>query len=220
MPGEGVFVVGLSQGSGCGSGLPVPASGYKQTVSRPERGDKMSEGVVTISKEDFAHTLYCWLSEHLAEQEVREMAKQVAFKLERVFRLGTNKKVYAKFHSELFALNMYLIVFTCEGMIEDGEKRRNVLGIFHQLVYDRNIKVTGIGHARWRRLMEMIYDRYRKSMEEKGSLLTPVLLVAHEFERNLFGALTLDPYLRFETGMRIGGMVKQLSQLLQEYDIE
>jgi hypothetical protein len=68
--------------------------------------------------------------------------------------------------------------------------------------------------------MELIYDRYRKAMEEKGSLVTPVLLVGHEFEKNLFGALTLDPYVRFEMGMRIGGIVKQLSQLLQEYEIE
>jgi len=65
-----------------------------------------------------------------------------------------------------------------------------------------------------------IEEQLRQEMEEKGSLLTPVLLVAHEFEKNLFGALTLDPYVRFETGMRIGGIVKQLSQLLQEYEIE
>jgi len=180
----------------------------------------MVEGVVTISKRDFADTLYSWLSEHLAEHEVREMAKQVEFRIKRLCRLGINKKLYARFHSELFALNMYLIVFTCEGMIEDVEKKNKVLTLFHQLVYARNIKVTGIRYNRWMHLMELIYDRYRKAMEEKGSLLTPVLLVAHEFEKNLFGALTLDPYVRFETGMRIGGIVKQLSQLLLEYEIE
>jgi hypothetical protein len=180
----------------------------------------MVEGVITISKRDFADTLYYWLSEHLAEHEVREMAKQVDFRIKRLCRLGINKKLYSMFHSELFALNMYLIVFTCEGMIEDVENKNKVLSIFHQLVYARNIKVTGIRYNRWMGLMELIYDRYRKAMEEKGSLLTPVLLVAHEFEKNLFGALTLDPYVRFETGMRIGGIVKQLSQLLQEYEIE
>ena len=44
------------------------------------------EGGVTISKEDFADTLYCWLSEHLAKQEVKAMAKQVDFKITGLLR--------------------------------------------------------------------------------------------------------------------------------------
>lgn len=180
----------------------------------------MAEGGITISKKDFAETLYYWLSEHLAEGEVRDMARQVDFRVKRLCGLGTNKKRYSRFHSELFALNMYLIVFTCEGVIADVEKRKDVLSLFHKLVYVRNIKVTGIRYIRWMRLMELIYDRYAKAMEEQGSLLTPVLLVVDEFEKNLFGAHALDPHVRFEAGMRIGGIVKHLSQLLQEYEIE
>ena len=101
------------------------------------------EGGVTISKKDFADTLYCWLSEHLAKQEVKAMAKQVDFRITGMFGMTMNKKSYEQFYSELFALNMYLIVFACEGVIEDVSKKDEVLAIFHQLVYARNIKVTG-----------------------------------------------------------------------------
>jgi len=64
--------------------------------------------------------------------------------------------------------------------------------------------------------MKLIYNEYTRSMEEK-SLLTPVLLIAQAFEVNLFGKSVLDPYVRFETGMRIGGMIQQLTKLLQGY---
>ncbi len=177
------------------------------------------EGGVKISKKDFADTLYCWLSEHLAKQEVKAMAKQVGFKITGLFGIIINKKLYSQFYSELFALNMYLIVFSCEGVIQDASTKDEVLEIFHKLVYSRNIKVTGTSYKRWIVLMKLIYEDYRKAMEEK-SLLTPILLVSGAFEKNLFGKPILDPYVRFETGMRIGGIVRQLSQLLQDYTIE
>ena len=78
----------------------------------------------TISKEDFADTLYCWLSEHLAKQEVKAMAKQVDFKITGLLRMTMNEKLYSQFYSELFALNMYLIVFACQGVIEDVRQKR------------------------------------------------------------------------------------------------
>lgn len=177
------------------------------------------EGGLKISKKDFADTLYCWLSEHLAKQEVKAMAKQVGFKITGMFGIIIDKKLYSQFYSELFALNMYLIVFSCEGVIQNVGTKDEVLEIFHKLVYSRNIKVTGTSYKRWIVLMKLIYEDYRKAMEEK-SLLTPVLLVSGAFERNLFGTPSMDPYVRFETGMRIGGIVRQLSQLLQDYSIE
>ena len=174
---------------------------------------------IQISKRDFADTLYYWLSEHLTEQEVKEMANQVGFRMKGFFRIKISKKLYGKFYSELFALNMYLIVFTCEGVIKDEDKKRDILDRFHSIVYDRNVKVTGIDYNDWMKYMKLIYNEYSKAMD-KESLLTPVLLVADELEKNLFGKITLDPYVKFEFGMRIGGIVKQLSKTLQEYDIE
>ena len=103
--------------------------------------------------------------------------------------------------------------------VELGATKDEVLEIFHKLVYARNIKVTGTSYKRWIVLMKLIYEDYRKAMEEK-SLLTPILLVSGAFEKNLFGEPIMDPYVRFETGMRIGGIVRQLSQLLQDYTIE
>ena len=177
------------------------------------------EGPITISKQDCADTLYYWLSEHLAEHEVKAMAEQIGFQLKGLFGVKVNKKLYGKFYSELFTLNMYLIVFACEEAIAEEAPRDGVLESFHKLVYTRNIKVTGISYGRWMKLMKLIYDEYTRTIEE-ASLLTPVLLIAQAFEVNLFGKSVLDPYVRFETGMRIGGIVQQLSKLLHGYVIE
>ena len=174
---------------------------------------------IKISKRDFADTLYYWLSEHLSDQEVKNMAHEVRFKIKGFLKIKTKKKLYEKFYLELFALNMYLIVFTCESIIKDDHKRGDILDMFHNLVFERHIKVTGISYTDWMSFMELIYNEYNKAME-KESLLTPILLVANEFENNLFGKITSDPYARFEAGMRIGGIAKQLSKTLQEYDIE
>jgi hypothetical protein len=177
------------------------------------------EGQLTISKQDCAETLYLWLSEHLTDKEVRAMAGQVGFRLKGRFGVKYNKKRYGTFHSELFSLNMYLIASTCEATIADTATRNTVLQLFHKLVYNRNVKVTGISYVKWIELMKLIYDEYTRSLEEK-SLLTPVLLIAQAFELNLFGKGVLDSYVRFETGMRIGGMIQQLTRLLQGYVIK
>lgn len=177
------------------------------------------ENMVKISKKDFADTLYYWLSEHLTEREVKSMANEVSFKIKGFFGIKTNEKLYDKFYGELFTLNMYLIVFTCEAVIEDGDKKNDILEIFNNTVYERNVKVTGMSYSNWIKLMELIYNEYRKSMEQE-SLLSPLLMLANEFSNNLFGKVKLEPFVKFETGMRIGGIVKQLSKTLQAYDIE
>ena len=176
------------------------------------------ESKIKISKRDFAHTLYYWLSEHLTEKEVKEMANEIGFNIKGFLRIKINKKLYAKFYGELFILNMFLIVFTCEGVIKDTSKKNDILDIFHSTVYERNIKVTGISYSNWIKVMKLIYDEYTKAMETE-SLLTPLLLIANEFGKNIFGEIKLDPFVKFEIGMRIGGIVKHLSKSLQEYDI-
>lgn len=147
------------------------------------------------------------------------MADEVGFRITGFLKLKIKKKSYEKFHAELFALNMYLIIFTCESIIKDEHKRGDILDIFHNVVFERHIKVTGISYNDWMRFMKLIYHEYNKAVETE-SLLTPILLVANEFEKNLFGKITSDPHARFEAGMRIGGIARQLSKTLQEYDIE
>lgn len=182
-------------------------------------GDYTLGNAIKISKRDFADTLYYWLSEHLTDQEVKDMAHEFRFEIKGFLKIKIEKKLYEKLYSELFALNMYLIVFVCESIIKDENKRGGILDIFHNIVFERNIKVTGISYSDWMKFMKLIYNEYNKAMEQE-SLLTPILLVANEFEKNLFGKITSDHYVRFEAGMRIGGIAKQLSKTLQEYDIE
>lgn len=174
---------------------------------------------IKISKRDFADTLYYWLSEHLTDKEVKQMANEVGFNMRGFLGIRIKKKLYAKFYGELFILNMYLIAFTCEAVIENEDKKKDILKIFHSTVYERNIKVTGISYSHWIKLMELIYNEYRQAMETE-SLLTPLLLLANKFSKNLFGETKLKPFVKFETGMRLGGIVKHLSKALQEYEIE
>ena len=182
--------------------------------------DTALESTVKISKEDFVDTLYLWLSEHLTEKEVKAMADEVGFNTKGLFRIKVSKKLYSKLYIELFTLNMYLIVSSCEAVIEDEDKKKNVLDMFHNTVYEKNIKVSGISYNKWLNLMELIYDEYRKATEE-ASLLSPLLLLANRFCKNLFGdKMKLDSSLKFEISMRIGGMAKQLSKTLHEYDID
>lgn len=178
------------------------------------------ESTVKISMEDFVDTLYLWLSEHLTEKEVKAMADEVGFNTKGLFRIKVSKKLYSKLYIELFTLNMYLIVSSCEAVIEDEDKKKNVLDMFHNTVYEKNIKVSGISYNEWLNLMELIYDEYRKATEE-ASLLSPLLLLANRFCKNLFGdKMKLDSSLKFEISMRIGGMAKQLTKTLNEYDID
>ncbi len=178
------------------------------------------ESTVKISMEDFVDTLYLWLSEHLTEKEVKAMADEVGFNTKGLFRIKVSKKLYSKLYIELFTLNMYLIVSSCEAVIEDEDKKKNVLDMFHNTLYEKNIKVSGISYNKWLNLMELIYDEYGKATEE-ASLLSPLLLLANRFCKNLFGdKMKLDSSLKFEISMRIGGMAKQLSKTLHEYDID
>ncbi|MEE9505152.1 MAG: hypothetical protein V3V90_08470 [Thermodesulfobacteriota bacterium] len=182
--------------------------------------DTALESTVKISKEDFVDTLYLWLSEHLTEKEVKAMADEVGFNTKGLFRIKVSKKLYSKLYIELFTLNMYLIVSSCEAVIEDEDKKKNVLDMFYNTVFEKNIKVSGISYNKWLNLMELIYDEYGKATEE-ASLLSPLLLLANRFCKNLFGdKMKLDSSLKFEISMRIGGMAKQLSKTLHEYDID
>ncbi len=182
--------------------------------------DTALESTVKISKEDFVDTLYLWLSEHLTEKEVKAMADEVGFNTKGLFRIKVSKKLYSKLYIELFTLNMYLIVSSCEAVIEDEDKKKNVLDMFYNTVFEKNIKVSGISYNKWLNLMELIYDEYGKATEE-ASLLSPLLLLANRFCKNLFGdKMKLDSSVKFEISMRIGGMAKQLSKTLHEYDID
>ncbi len=182
--------------------------------------DTALESTVKISKEDFVDTLYLWLSEHLTEKEVKAMADEVGFNTKGLFRIKVSKKLYSKLYIELFTLNMYLIVSSCEAVIEDEDKKKNVLDMFYNTVFEKNIKVSGISYNKWLNLMELIYDEYGKATEE-ASLLSPLLLLANRFCKNLFGdKIKLDSSVKFEISMRIGGMAKQLSKTLNEYDID
>jgi len=182
-------------------------------------GSTALENTVKISKRDLVDILYYWLSEHLTEKEVKAMANEVGLNLKGFFRIMINKKLYAKFYGELFVLNMCLIVFTCETVIEDEDDKKEILSIFHSTVYERNVKVTGISYRKWITLMELIYNEYRNAMEAE-SLLIPLLLLANKFCNNLFGEAKLDAFVKFEFAMRVGGIAKQLSKTLREYDIE
>jgi hypothetical protein len=174
---------------------------------------------IKISKEDLANTLYCWLAEHLTEIKVIGTAEEIGFMRKGLWGMRVKKSLYEKFYRELFILYMYLIVLTCRDAIEDEEKKNDIVEILHKIVFEKNIRVTGVKYNQWISFMHHIYNRYKDAIES-GSLLTPLLLIAEEFEKNLFHKKRFGPYTKFEFSMRIAGMVKHLSGVFQEYTIE
>ena len=179
------------------------------------------DSTVKISKKDFVDTLYIWLSEHLTEKEVKSMADEFGSSIKGLFKIKTKRKLYSKLYIELYTLNMYLIVFACEEVIKNSNKKKDVIELFHKTVYRRNIKVSGMSYRKWYSLMELTYSEYQNIMESE-SLLSPLLLLSNAFCKNIFGEDTkkIDSSVKFEIGMRIGGIAKQLSNLLREYEVE
>lgn len=190
-----------------------------QVMAQGDIRESSLDAKIKISREDLANTLYCWLAEYLTETKVRVMADEIGFRLKGLMGMKVKKSLYERFYQELFILYMYLIVLTCRDAIAEEEKKNAILALFHKTVYERNIRVTGTPYDQWIAFMHHMYNGYQNAIAS-ASLLTPLLLLADEFEKNLFQKKRLGHYTKFEFSMQISGMVKHLSEVLQEYTIQ
>ncbi len=172
----------------------------------------MNNEKVKVSKGQFAEVLYCWLSGFLTEKAIRKSAQELGFKIR-------NNKDLSKISEELFALNMWLIIYTCAGVFENEDKRNECLDIFHHLVYERHTEGTEEIFGEWMILMAAKYIEYNRAMETEHPS-TPLWVVATLVNKNLFGEIKEDPHLQMRIIFQIGLSVEHLGKAIKQYDIE
>lgn len=173
----------------------------------------MKQQKVKLSRKLFAEALYYqWLAPRLTEEAVKETAKDLGVNIR-------NDKHLIKIFQELCILDMWLIVHTCAGIIEDEDKRNECLDIFHQLVYDHHIQKEEKGFNDWMRAVAPIYVEYNKAMETEHPS-TPLWVVANVFNKRLFGEVWEDLEFQLKLITRIGLSMKYLAEAIKQYDIE
>ena len=167
---------------------------------------------VKVSKGEFSEVLYYWLAGRLTKEAIKETAKDLNFKIK-------SNEDFNKIFEELFAINMWLIVRSCEMVFEDEDKRNECLDIFHRLVYERHTEGTEEDFGKWMILMSAKYIEYSKARETQHPS-TPLWVVANLINRNLFGEIKKD--LKFQSLViaYIGLSVKHLGEAIKQYDIE
>jgi hypothetical protein len=167
---------------------------------------------VKVSRRQFAELLYYWLSGFLTEKAVEKTAKDIGFKVR-------NNKDLNKIFEELFILDMWRVVYTCERMFEDENKRNECLDIFHHLAYDRHIKKEEKSYIDWMISMAARYAEYGKAMETEHPS-TPLWVVADVFNKRLFGEIQEDLHFQEMVIVYIGLFVKHLGEAIKQYNIE
>jgi len=172
----------------------------------------MNNEKVKVSKKQFAEVLYYWLSGYLTKNAIKKSAKELGFKIR-------NNKDFSKIFEELFVLDMWLIVYTCEGVFEDEDKRNECLDIFHHLVYDRHIENKENSFNDWMMSISPRYVKYSKAMETKHPS-TPLWVVANVINKRLFGEIKKDLSFQMKMVAHIGLFVEHLGKAIKQYDIE
>ena len=167
---------------------------------------------VKVSRKQFAGLLDYWLWGFLSEKAVKKTANDLGFKIR------TNED-FTKIFEELFVLDMWVVVYTCEGIFEDEDKRNDVLDIFHHLEYGRYLGKEERSFSDWMMSIAPRYAEYGKAMETEHPS-TPLWVVANVFNKRLFGEIKND--LAFQTNVIVykGLFVKHLGEAIKQYDIE
>jgi len=82
---------------------------------------------IKATREEFAMALSYWLSKALSREQLNDTAE--------MFGIDISKEDnFSRVFNELLALNMWLVIHTCERIFDDVNKRNECLDIFHKLV--------------------------------------------------------------------------------------
>jgi len=183
---------------------------------------------VKVSREEFAEALFYWLSKQLNSKAIKQTAKLFDLKdeehkdsseTEELFGLNLkNKRDFSRLFEELFALNMWIIVYCCERIFEDVDKRNEFLDIFHRIVYQRLIEVTEENLRQWLLSITAKYIEYNKAAKTQHEL-GPLWELTSVVNRNLHGELNLDAVLQFQIGIYITESIEALEGAIKKYDI-
>lgn len=139
-----------------------------------------------MTEEEFAQTLYCWFSEQLNKEEVIKVARR--------FNYGVKNKEYSnKIRKELFRLNIWLIIFSCEKNSSINSILSQCLNTFQQIVFENYVDIKEIDYASW---LSAIGKHYIKNIDvSTGSELHLASTLAKHLRTNLFGFISRNPYM-------------------------
>lgn len=165
-----------------------------------------------ISKKQFAEILYYWLTEHLNQNNLKKFAGELNFEINK-------KNNFNKLFEKVLILNMWLIIYSCEGVLENSEIKNECLDVFHHLVYDRYIIETEYNFKDWMLAISKSYIEYSIAMETEHPS-TPLWVVAKVFSEKLYGQINKNPHIHMKIINRIGLFVKHLGKAIKQYSIE
>jgi hypothetical protein len=182
----------------------------------------MDDTKIKVSREKFAEVLSYWLANQVNTKALKETARALDLKdePEELFGLDLkNKKDSDALARELFALNMWLIVYSCESIFEDIDKRNECLDRFHLIVYQRILGGTRQDFDQWKLSATVNYADYNEAMKTE-SPPGPLWQLATVVNKNMFGKLNLDAFVQFQISVYASSTIKALLELINKYEIE
>ncbi len=172
----------------------------------------MNNKKLRVSTGEFAEVLYRWLSLSITEKEINEKAKDFGFK---TIKSEDTDKVF----TEMLAYNMWLIVFSCEAVIEDEYKSNECLDIFHRYVYEGHFYDKEQNFLNWQQSLLQKYDEYYKARETEHPS-TPSWVVAKLLTKNVLGENTNNLEALSKIMVYEALTVEYLGKTIKNYDIE
>jgi hypothetical protein len=181
-------------------------------------------GKVKVSKEEFAEVLLHWFALNAGRKGIEQDAKVYDLisegplesrEAKELFGLSlSNRAEFSILVEELIALNIWIIVHTCEMTLKDVEKRNDCLDIFHRRLFDRFFREAGDDFEQWLLFLTVKYGEYREAIKTDLSTLAYLIL------RNLHGDDALDAIVQFHIGLYVAENIKALRKALDQYEIE
>jgi hypothetical protein len=183
---------------------------------------------IKLSKEEFAEALLHWVAMHISMKGIKRDAK--------VFDLTSDSPLESRDAKELFgldlsngeeltilleelmALNLWIVVVTCENRLRDVKKRNACLDTFHTRFFDQFLKETVEGFEQWMEFLEAKYDEYREAMKTCTS--KDLMTLGHLIQRNLHGESYPSAILNFQIVTYVMEGIKALGKALDQYQIE
>jgi hypothetical protein len=177
---------------------------------------------IKASREEFAEVLCYFLANQVNTKAIQQLAKviDVEGKPQELFGINIeNKKNLNTLAEELFSLNMWMIVYSCERIFEDVAKRNECLDTFHLNVYQKILEGTEEDFGQWKLALTAKYIDYNEAMETE-SQPGPLWELAKVVNKNLFGKLNLSAIVQFEISAYASSNIKALMEMVNKYDIE
>ncbi len=164
------------------------------------------------SKEEFAKILYRWLGLRLTERKIKKFAKEIDFNIK-------NNADYNKLYNELFILNQWLVLYSCESTFENIEKdSNNILDTFKKLVINKYFFDKGatlIKSEKWLEEINTKSYKYSEAMSQKDGMSASTYLWI-TFSKNLFGQIDYDIKSQAELFIYIVSFIESFTEMTEK----